>query len=448
MKKRKNFTRALLIITGAAVITALLLEIVIRIIIDLPVKTDFYSSIKRTEVVEYQKTTGIRVTSGPGWIHLGWIAHPERENYRVYRIEKGKEHEAGTSEYGSYLSAGLGAGEEYIYRVKASSGAFDHTVRVRTPDEKIPPVFVPRIAGPWRPLFRPCKSGDYINDHTIYRSHDGKWHLLGITAFGEGDYSREFYFAHGVSDTFPPPPGKMMAELDPVADHGRLAWAPHVIREDRYYLWYSPHRCYISDSRDGRRWESRDELSFLPHNPQFRDPMVLKVADGQWLMYCTARDGYYSSVDIYQSFDLRRWQYIRSALSMGYGAELAGAQASTESPFVLKHRNRYYLSFTYNNGSFFWNPLLLSLKIWPGKESYNTTMIFTSANPYSFGSYHGRKRPSALTAVIQAHAPEYVFHNGRWYITTAGWPWAATLTRGECAAAELTWDMKDDRGHE
>jgi len=303
-----------------------------------------------------------------------------------------------------------------------------------------PPVMKPVIAGRWRPLFRPEKTGSYINDHTVYRAADGRWHILGITSFGDGDYSKEFYFARGVSDRFPPPPGETMDELEPVADNGRLAWAPHVIRHGGYFMWYSPHRCFVSESPDGRRWTERTDLSFLPANPQFRDPMVFQAAEGQWLMYCTARDGYYSTVDVYQSFDLRRWQYIRPALAMGFGAEKAGAQASTESPFVLVYRGRYYLSFTYNNGSFFWHPLLLAMKIWPGRESYNDTLVFQSPNPYSFGVYRGKKRPSSLVSRLRAHAPEYVYNNGRWYITTAGWPWAATLTRGECAWAELEWE--------
>jgi len=29
---------------------------------------------------------------------------------------------------------------------------------------------------------------------------------------------------------------------------------------------------------------------------------------------------------------------------------------------------------------------------------------------------------------------------GSWYITTAGWPWVATLTSGEVAVAALKWE--------
>ena len=53
------------------------------------------------------------------------------------------------------------------------------------------------------------------------------------------------------------------------------------------------------------------------------------------------------------------------------------------------------------------------------------------------GVYRGLKRPSSLVAKLRAHAPEYVQAGGKWYITSAGWPWAATITSGEAAVAEL-----------
>jgi hypothetical protein len=50
-------------------------------------------------------------------------------------------------------------------------------------------------------------------------------------------------------------------------------------------------------------------------------------------------------------------------------------------------------------------------------------------------------------ARIEAHAPRLVRHpeNGAWWITTAGWPWAASLTQGEVAVAPLRWDPASPR---
>ncbi len=437
---RRFYARLLLSIVVGVLALFVVMETAIRMIIDLPAKTDFYSSISRMDIQPLQKKIGVKTAHGPGWIHLGWVADPEKEIYRVYRVNGGVDTLLGETRYGSYLVENAAPGKRYVFRVLSDDGAFDRTVSLAASPATRGPVHAPRISSPWRPLFRPKKSGDYVNDHAVFRDGDGIWRLVGITAFGDGDYSKEKYFAHGSSRSFPPPPGEMMKEENPVVDYGRLAWAPHVIREKSFYMWYSPHRAYCAMSDDGRTWKDESDLSFLPKNPQFRDPMIFKVADGQWLMYATARDGYYSSIDVYQSFDLRRWQYIRPALKMAYGAELAGAQASTESPFVIRFRDRHYLSFTYNNGSFFWNPLLLAMKVWPGKESYNDTLVMQSPNPYSFGVYRGRKSPSSLVAELRAHAPEYAEAGGKWYITSAGWPWVASITSGEVAVAELEWD--------
>jgi arabinan endo-1,5-alpha-L-arabinosidase len=357
----------------------------------------------------------------------------------VSEIDSGKEAPLGETAYGSFLVSDLAPHGTYTFRVRSRSGRFTRTVTAATGGSE-GPAAAPFIATPWRSLFRPTKAGDYINDHTIYRTDDGMWHMVGITAHGEGDYSKETRFAHGIGRTLFPPAGETMRETDPVADFGHLAWAPHVLREKgKYRMWFSPHRCYAATSVDGYRWREEKGIEFLPANPQFRDAMVLRVADGQWLMYATARDGYYSTVDLYQSFDLEHWQYIGAALKTGFGCERAGAQASTESPFVLRRDGRYYLSVTYNNDSFFWNPLLLTVKVWLHRESYNDTLVFSSTCPYDFGVYRGRNRPSHLVASLRAHGPEYIEEGGTWYVTTAGWPWMASLTRGEAAVAELGW---------
>jgi hypothetical protein len=95
-----------------------------------------------------------------------------------------------------------------------------------------------------------------------------------------------------------------------------------------------------------------------------------------------------------------------------------------------------------NNDSFFWPALLLPLRMWLGRESYNDTVVVHSDNPYDFGVYRGRTASPTLVTRLQAHAAELVYqpHQDRWYITTAGWPWAATLTSGEVAVAPLRWE--------
>jgi hypothetical protein len=419
----------------------LLLEIAVRRYLEWPLPRDFYGSLGREKVPERQAKHGVKAATGPGWVHLGWIADPDRETYRVERRVNDRWEPAGRLRFGSFLTREPGGS----YRVWAVSKT-DGDPRLlgeatAQPARDIPPVLVPRIRGPWRTLFQPREHGDYVNDHMIYQDAEGHWRLVGITSKGNGDFADETTFAVGVSRDFPPPEG--MREASSLADFGELAWAPHVIQHDgTYHMFWSPHKLHQMTSPDGIHWEQHRITMAAPYHRFFRDGMVLQVAESQWLLYATARGRYYSQVDIYQSFDLSEWQYIRTALACSWGSERNSPFASTESPCVTCHEGRYYLSVTYNNNSFFWPGILLLFKIWPGRESYNDTLVFHSDTPYDFGTYRGKKRSPTLLTQLEAHAPTLVRHpeTGAWYITTAGWPWVSSLTRGEVAVAPLEWE--------
>jgi hypothetical protein len=240
-----------------------------------------------------------------------------------------------------------------------------------------------------------------------------------------------------------------MREDTPVADFGGLAWAPDVlepdITENHYMMFWSPHRMPRAVSDNGIVWNDHRIVLSKPYHKFFRDPTIIKVGDGQWLMYTTARGFYFSRIDVYQSFDLEHWQYIGPALTSSFGSERNSPFASMESPAVVLYRQGYYLSFTYNNDSFFWPGILLMFKIWPNPESYNDTLVLYADNPYVFGSYRGRKKTPNVVAQLRAHGPEYIHHpeKGQWFITTAGWPWVASLTSGEVAVARLQWTKSE-----
>ncbi|MDD5399526.1 MAG: hypothetical protein PHU70_10695, partial [Dehalococcoidia bacterium] len=348
-------------------------------------------------------------------------------------------------QFGSYLSHS-GSGVYRVWAVPSGEGAprLLGDVRVTAENATAPAVYKPSISGPWNVLFKPQVYGYYINDHTLYRDINGNWRLAGITHKSDGNYNEEKYFAVGSSGDFPPAAG--MTEEMPVADFGELAWAPHVITENAtYYMFWSPHKLYRMVSTDGINWGQRETVLDAPYHKFFRDGMVLKVAEGQWLLYTTARDWFFSQVDAYQSFDLRHWQYIGTSLRSTCGSERNSPFASTESPFVMQYRGRYYLSLTYNNDTFFWNGLLLPLKIWPDRPSYNDTLVFQSDNPYDFGVHSGLGNSPSLVTRLEAHGPEYIYltDKDRWYITTAGWPWVTSLTAGEAAVAPLEWTLVD-----
>ena len=94
---------------------------------------------------------------------------------------------------------------------------------------------IPYISSEWKELFKPHESGNYINDHTLFKAHDGNWHLFGISSF-LGGAPNERWFAHGVTPSLDTPMTEMRREID----RGTLAWAPCVIRTegDYYYMFY------------------------------------------------------------------------------------------------------------------------------------------------------------------------------------------------------------------
>jgi len=419
----------------------LLAEIVVRLYLEAPLKTDFYSSIPRQEVLERQRRYGVQLSYGAGWTHLGWIADPEQESYQVVKIVDGYPQEVGKSNFGSFLLHNAqGTYQVWTVPGNADPPSLLDSVEVQaTPGTS--PVHVPRITGNWQSLFKAHISGSYINDHTVYQDAYGDWRLVGITSHSDGDYNAERSFAVGVSPDFPPAEG--MQEIEALDGYGELAWAPHVIADrSMYHIFWSPHKLHQMDSPDGVAWQEHQITMAAPFHTFFRDPMVLQVAENQWLLYTTARGAYYSQVDIYQSFDLQKWQYIRTTLRSAWGSERNSPFASMESPFVSEYQGHYYLSLTYNNDSFFWPGVLMLFKVWPDPQSYNDTLVFHSDNPYDFGVYRGKGRSGTLLTQLEAHAPEIIYQpeQDAWYITTAGWPWVATLTSGEVAVARLEWD--------
>lgn len=427
------------IVLGALLAAWFCVEIGLRVAVGWRLETDFYGSLGREDVRERQELHGVCVASGCGWAHLGWVADPERERYRIERrASSGWETHARTR-YGSLLVRSAGSYRVWALPRDAGEPRLVGEVEAR-PGESDPPLFIPRIAGPWRLLFCPSVHGSYVNDHTIFRDAAGRFRLLGITDRSRGDFDAERRFAHGVSDSFPPAFG--MQEAEPVADFGELAWAPFVIEKDGvYHLFWSPHRLEHMTSRDGVSWEGRLTAIRAPMHRFFRDASIVEVAPGQWLLHATGRGRWFSRVDVYQSFDLDHWQYIGPALRSRPGSERNSAFASTETPGVTSYEGRWYLSVTYNNGSRFWAPLLLLLRRWPDPASYNDTLVFHADNPYRFGDYRGRRRTPGLVATLETHAPRLYRHpeTGAWWITTAGWPWAVTLTSAEVAVAPLAW---------
>lgn len=279
---------------------------------------------------------------------------------------------------------------------------------------------IPYISGEWKPLFRPQTHGNYINDHSLIKAADGKWHLFGITSFTCKPCD-ERYFAHGVGESL----DCEMTEDKPVINKGTLAWAPGVIEKDGYYyMFYGPSPTSLAVSPDMHEWFGTN--IFMKNEPimgAHRDHFVLKLADDSYLMYVVGIHERRGAVSCFSSSDLQTWSFEGFALMSGENAPLTPAWGAMESPFVVKKDDKYYLFVTYTDCK---------------KQNYCNTMVFCSEDPKNFGVYDGEFGKKPIT-VLNVHAPEIIEENGRYYITTCGWRGYPNPFEGSVSIAPLDW---------
>ncbi|MBQ4585233.1 MAG: family 43 glycosylhydrolase [Clostridia bacterium] len=283
---------------------------------------------------------------------------------------------------------------------------------------------IPYISSEWKELLKPHESGNYINDHTIFKAHDGNWHLFGISSF-LGGATNERWFAHGVTPSLDTPMREMRREID----RGTLAWAPCVIRteEDYYYMFYGPSPTSLSVSFDLYEWYNHTIT--LKNEPLFgahRDHFVLTLDDGSYLMYVAGTKDKRSCISLFHSQNLIEWEFEGYAMTSGEDAPLNPAWGAMESPYVIQIDGLYYLFVTYTDSA---------------KENYHNTLVFVSSNPHNFGIYNGGNGGAIPITTLHAHAPEIVLDDGQYYITTCGWLDYDTPISGAVAIAKL--DFKE-----
>lgn len=243
----------------------------------------------------------------------------------------------------------------------------------------------------------------YINDHTLIRAADGRWHLFGITHPEPADPLGESEFAHATAADPHGPWIKQPSAL--TVDRGRgetHLWAPYVVRDDdRYLMFYdgggtdlTATGMGLATSTDLFHWTRHPDSPVFRDGFEARDPMVLRH-DGEWVMYycaTSAPTGGNHIVAYRTSRDLVHWGTRRIAYTDPTTGTGAG---NTESPFVFRRGEVWYLS------------------IGP-RPAYVGTEIFRSDNPFHFDT-------SDRVGRIRAHAAEVITHDGRLWITHAGW---------------------------
>lgn len=282
---------------------------------------------------------------------------------------------------------------------------------------------VPQIASEWKPVLEARKFGNYINDHTIIRDHQGNWHIIGITSHGGGP-SSERYFIHGISENLQGP----YMEHSKVVDTGMLAWAPCIVEHRGcYYMYYGPSPTRMAVSPDLHEWFGY-EISLQGHPPMacHRDHFVLKVDESEWLMYVTGIKEVRGSIALLKSSDLLSWTFSGYALTSGPNLALTPAWGAFESPYVVKKDSKYYLFITYTDCSI---------------ENYNRTLVFCSDDPCDFGCYNEGECGAVPVTSIFAHAPEIITdEDGTDYITTCGWNGKGIPFEHCVSMAKLNWE--------
>jgi len=261
----------------------------------------------------------------------------------------------------------------------------------------------------------------YINDHCIIRGHDGLWHMFGITNTEPLAPMQERVLAHATSPNLTDSPWKK----EPFAlaideSHGEIhLWAPCCVRHDGLYYLYvcvgyrdnSRYMIHLYTSTDLYNWTRHPANPMVVDGYDARDPHIIRLDDGRWVMYYTATSephGGNHIVAAVTSKDLIHWGDRRVVFTDEEKGTFGG---STESPFVVRRGDVYYL-FICNNDR---------------RRRYDATDVYASTDPFHwvFEDWVG---------VINAHASEAIQDlDGKWYATHCGWD------RGGLYLAPLQW---------
>lgn len=251
----------------------------------------------------------------------------------------------------------------------------------------------------------------YVNDHTVVKGSDGKWHLYGIFHQEPFGPDHEFDFVHASTR------GEKLEVMDyqgivlryqPEIGETHI-WAPHVERDrDGSYVMAfhsglpDNHLSRISLARsvDMKTWTRVGPQPLFHDICVARDPMLKKFG-ATWVMYytrCDDKKTQVSGVAYRTSLDLITWSAPQMALTLP-GTTPMFNSGFTESPFVFEKDGWFYLSFT-------------SYPI-----EWNATQVYRSRSPFRFSG--------APVARLDSHAGEWVaesgdFNHGSIYLTHCG----------------------------
>lgn len=253
---------------------------------------------------------------------------------------------------------------------------------------------VPFIDGAFGHVYRPMGTR-YLNDHSVVRAPDGRWHVFGITHTSLGVPFAERSLLHAVAPSLDGPWSELPDALMTAGDE-RALWAPFVFEASPgrwvMYFWGATpdQRVQRADSEDLSHW-----IRVPRSAPGGRDPFVLRVGS-EWLMFSVGVSAAYrGQILVASSADLETWSGVSVALE---DPVPCFAWGNLESPTVVERSGVYYLFVTRTSGS---------------SVDYARTVVVASRDPRRFAW--------APVTEMLSHAAEVVFDGSQAFITSAGW---------------------------
>lgn len=287
--------------------------------------------------------------------------------------------------------------------------------------------YVPFIDGAFTRVFVP-QNGRYLNDHTIARGADGRWHLYGIANTGGGTPSAERAFLHASTpDLFGTWTEHADALVASAPDNEGVIWAPHVvaISPSRWSMYYYagpatpdpvPRFIRRADSNDLWTW-TRLQLPPDQRPPGGRDPFLIDI-DGTWFLYSVsvsaAANGQIVVTRSTNLDDPRSWS---DAVPVIEDPRPSFSWGNLESPTVVQFAGEYYLFLTRTGVD--------------SPTDYDLTLVFRSSDPARFSW--------SPIAELRSHAAEVVQDGAEYFITSAGWTNAIGEINRGLSIARLSW---------
>lgn len=238
----------------------------------------------------------------------------------------------------------------------------------------------------------------YINDHCFLVDPSERIHWFGITnpypkdgnLYGSGSHR---HIGHAVAEhPFGPWEEREHALALPEGTSESIG-ACFVLQAGEGFLMVYGYSTgfHFARSSDLNTWQNITEIPVLDLGQGTRDPCILQLEDGTYLLYAAAGHAGRSAIALASSHDLIHWKQEAPALL----TDIPGASGALESPFVHRRGDDYYLFANHSH------------------RQYEETLVFQSKDPFRFDW-------RSPVCTVFAHAAELLTWRGKTYISHCG----------------------------